>query len=158
MELRIQNPSWINFPFQEALQKSKALHLQVQTATFQKLVSDLDQDTEALTKWVEAEKKRKSSWQGMVLTHTRKRYVRGLDNVRRFAGDNLRMVQGPLTSAEMELAEFRSSLEWTADRKRLPDQRWGFFLVYLCSFCSLILTCVSTFSFSLEGLCSWSLT
>ena len=65
MELKSKT-HWINFPVQEALQKSKALHLQVQTATFQKLVSDLEQDTEALTKWVDAETKRKSflAWHG----------------------------------------------------------------------------------------------
>ena len=122
MELKSKT-HWINFPVQEAFQKSKALHLQVQTATFQKLVSDLEQDTEALTKWVDAETKRKSSWHGMVLTHTRKRYVRGLDNVRRFCLDHLRMVQGALASAEMELAQFRSCLDFNADTKCVPDQR-----------------------------------
>ena len=111
--------------WQEALKKSKALQLQVQTATFQKMVADLEHDTEALTVWVEAETKRKSSWQGMVLTHARKRYVRGLERVRDLADESFRTLAGPLTGAEMELAAFRSNLEASATMKTQPDSRWG---------------------------------
>ena len=33
------------------------------------------------------------------------------------------MVQGALASAEMELAQFRSCLDFNADTKCVPDQR-----------------------------------
>ena len=123
--------SWIDCvcvlrTFQEALLKSKALHLQVQTATYQKMISDLEADVESLKDWVERESKRKSSWQAMVLTHTRRRYVRGLERVREFAEESIRTRFGPLSSADMELASFRSNLESSSTLKCQPDSRWEF--------------------------------
>ncbi|CAK9095039.1 unnamed protein product [Durusdinium trenchii] len=108
----------------EAVEKSKVLHLQVQTATFQKMVNDLEGDIEALTDWVALEVKRKSSWQAMVLTHARRRYVRGLERVREFAEESLRVRAGALEGAAMELADFRSNLESASSLKCSPDSRF----------------------------------
>lgn len=113
---------------QEAVEKSKVLHLQVQTATFQKMVNDLEGDIEALTDWVALEVKRKSSWQAMVLTHARRRYVRGLERVREFAEESLRVRAGALEGAAMELADFRSNLESASSLKCSPDSRCGLML------------------------------
>ena len=114
------------FPFQAALEKSKQLHLQVQTATYQKMISDLESDMEILKSWTETESKRKASWQGMVLTHVRRRYVRGLERVREFCEESIRVRHGALNTAEMELAAFRSNLEAASTLKCQADSRWGF--------------------------------
>ena len=113
------------WPFQAALAKSKALHLQVQTATFQKMAADLEDDIEALKVWTETESRRKASWQGMVLTHNRKRYVRGLERVREFCEESIRVRNGPLSGAEMELAAFRSNMEAGSSLRCQADSRQG---------------------------------
>lgn len=97
--------------FQEAVEKANALQLQVQTATFQKLESDLETDVAAIKEWAEKEKSRKASWQAMVLTHKRKRYVRGLAQVKKFSDDELAYRCGDSTTAAQELAGFRHNLE-----------------------------------------------
>ena len=111
------------FTCQAALDKSKALQLQVQTATYQKMVSDLEEDIETLKTWTDSESKRKASWQGMVLTHVRKRYVRGLERVREFCEESIRIRQGALNNAEMELAAFRSNMETGSSLKCQADSR-----------------------------------
>ena len=97
--------------FQEAVEKAKALQLQVQTATFQKLESDLETDVAAIKDWAEKEKSRKASWQAMVLTHKRKRYVRGLAQVKKFSDDELAYQCGDAVTAAQGLAAFRHNLE-----------------------------------------------
>ena len=89
------------------MEKAKALQLQVQTATFQKLESDLEADVTAIKEWVEKEKSRKASWQAMVLTHKRKRYVRGLAQVKKFSDDELAYRCADSITSSQELAGFR---------------------------------------------------
>ena len=93
------------------MEKAKALHLQVQTATFQKLEADLDNDTTLIKDWADKEQVRKSSWQSMVLTHKRKRYVRGLAMVKKFSEEELAYVKVELPTCHMELASFRTNLD-----------------------------------------------
>lgn len=98
------------------------MQLQVQTATFQKLESDLENDIAAIKDWVEKEKSRKASWQSMVLTHKRKRYVRGLAQVKKFSDEELAYRCGDSITAAQELAGFRRNLEQvipTHSEKRL---------------------------------------
>lgn len=93
------------------MEKAKALQLQVQTATFQKLESDLETDMAAVKDWADKEKVRKSSWQSMVLTHKLKRYVQGLAQVKKFSEDELSYRLADTTSTPQELAGFRHNLE-----------------------------------------------
>ena len=96
----------------QALDKSKALQLQVQTATYQKMIADLEDDRGTLKSWTEEESKRKASWQGMVLTHVRKRYVRGLERVREFCEESFRIRHGALSRAMLRWSWRPSGPTW----------------------------------------------
>lgn len=96
---------------EDAVEKAKALQLQVTTATFQKLESDLEGDVAAIKAWAEKEKSRKSSWQSVVLTHKRKRYVRGLATVKKLSEDELAYAKVESGACHMELAGFRAKLD-----------------------------------------------
>lgn len=106
---------------QEAVEKAKALHLQVMTATFQKMEGDLERDIELLKQWAAREQERKGSWQAMVLTHKRKRYVKGLQTVRQYASQNFWVREAKLCEVEGEVQAFRSKLEDHLPCK--PDKR-----------------------------------
>ena len=115
------------------MEKAKALQLQVQTATFQKLESDLEADVTAIKEWAEKEKSRKASWQAMVLTHKRKRYVRGLAQVKKFSDDELAYRCADSITSAQELAGFRHNLEQvipTNGEKRLGVTKLGFTLKF----------------------------
>ena len=93
------------------MERAKALQLQVQTATFEKMQDDLQSDMAALKKWSVSESARKSSWQSAVLTHKRKRYVKGLAAVRDFASTSFRCKTTPVDCIEMELSAFRAAVD-----------------------------------------------
>ncbi|CAK9104678.1 Uncharacterized protein SCF082_LOCUS48825, partial [Durusdinium trenchii] len=95
----------------EAVERAKSLQLQVQTATFQKMEDDLERDTKALKEWSAQELQRKQSWNSIVLTHKRRRYVKGLAAVRDFASTSLRVKTVEVPALEMEIASFRSSAD-----------------------------------------------
>ena len=96
---------------QDAVDRAKNLHLQVQTATFQKMEDDLQRDIKALQDWAASEEERKKNWNSMVLTRKRKRYVKGLACVRDFCSSTLRIKTAELAATEMELASFRAAAE-----------------------------------------------
>lgn len=93
------------------MERAKSLQLQVQTATFQKMEDDLERDTKALKEWSAQELQRKQSWNSIVLTHKRRRYVKGLAAVRDFASTSLRVKTVEVPALEMEIASFRSSAD-----------------------------------------------
>ena len=93
------------------MDRAKNLHLQVQTATFQKMEDDLQRDIKALQDWAASEEERKKNWNSMVLTRKRKRYVKGLACVRDFCSSTLRIKTAELAATEMELASFRAAAE-----------------------------------------------
>ena len=64
----------------------------------------------ASQKWADGEKTRKSSWESVVLTHKRKRYVKGLAEVRKHCDINLRLRACELEHAVMEISEWRTAL------------------------------------------------
>ena len=90
------------------MERAKSLQLQVQTATFQKMEDDLERDTKALKEWSAQELQRKQSWNSIVLTHKRRRYVKA---VRDFASTSLRVKTVEVPALEMEIASFRSSAD-----------------------------------------------
>ena len=93
------------------MERAQALQLQVQAATFQKMEDDLQSDTAALKKWASAEDERKRNWNSAVLTHKRKRYVKGLVAVRELASHSFRCKTANIECLEMELAAFRTAAD-----------------------------------------------
>ena len=72
---------------------------------------DLEEDQKALEEWAKAERARKSSWENVVLTHKRKRYVRGQKAVKHYTDVYLRIRQSELKFTEMQLAEWRAAVD-----------------------------------------------
>ena len=93
------------------MERAKALQLQVQTATFQKMEDDIQSDIAALKKWASVEDERKRNWNSAVLTHKRKRYVKGLAAVRELASHSFRCKTTGVERHEMELAAFRTAAD-----------------------------------------------
>ena len=73
--------------------------------------NDIREDMANLKKWCEAEELRKSSWSNAVLTHKRRRYVKGLNAVRDFSGNSLRVKCVEPEQCEMEVAAFRQAAD-----------------------------------------------
>lgn len=118
------------------MDKAKALQLQVTTATFQKLEADLEGDVAAIKAWAEKEQARKSSWQSVVLTHKRKRYVRGLGMVKKLCEEELAYAKVDSGTIHMELAGFRARLDVAIPvhaEKRLGGIGCRFWFIYLCA-------------------------
>ena len=86
----------------------------------------MQRDIKALQDWAASEEERKKSWNSMVLTHKRKRYVKGLACVRDFCSSTLRIKTAELAATEMELASFRAAAETAypvqGDKKFLSQQ------------------------------------
>ncbi|CAE7328154.1 unnamed protein product [Symbiodinium necroappetens] len=93
-----------------AIEKSRALQIQVEAATFAKMEEDLAQDLHKLVRWAKEEHARTSTQASLVLTHQRKRYVKGLQAVEAHTEQWLRIRTCNIASWPMELADFRKNL------------------------------------------------
>lgn len=119
------------------MERAKNLALQVQTATFQKMEDDLQRDMKSLKDWSIQETERKRSWHSLVLTHKRKRYVKGLQAVRDLCSASFRIKNVDVAAAEMELASFRCAADAAAQvqpEKKLFGNNVSTLLSFKCTF------------------------
>ncbi len=95
----------------ELTARSEELKLQVHAATFHALKADLELDGRDLETYYTDQIERRLSWQDVLLTHKRRRYLAGQSRVQEFMASQLQILDCDLQHLQRELLTFKEKFD-----------------------------------------------